>query len=120
VQEKVRLLKEVPDAVRFLLDDDFPMDHAAMDKIKAGAQASAVYASLHEAFGVVSPWNGESAKSAMNDAASSLGIKVGQMMFPLRVALSGKSGGPDLAVILELLGRDRVLRRLKNILGMMA
>ena len=120
VQEKVRLLKEVPDAVRFLLDDDFPMDHAAMDKIKAGAQASAVYASLHEAFGVVSPWNGESAKSAMNDAASSLGIKVGQMMFPLRVALSGKSGGPDLAVILELLGRDRVLQRLKNILGMMA
>jgi glutamyl-tRNA synthetase len=120
VQEKVRLLKEVPDAVRFLLDDDFPMDHAAMDKVKAGAQASAVYASLHEAFGVVSPWNGESAKSAMNDAASSLGIKVGQMMFPLRVALSGKSGGPDLAVILELLGRDRVLQRLKNIPGMMA
>jgi glutamyl-tRNA synthetase len=68
----------------------------------------------------VAAWSGESAKSAMNTAAASLGIKVGQMMFPLRVALSGKSGGPDLAVILELLGRDRVLQRLKNILGMMA
>ncbi|MFM2170249.1 MAG: hypothetical protein RI957_478 [Verrucomicrobiota bacterium] len=120
VQEKVRLLKEVPEAVRFLLDDSFPFDEAAMDKVKAGAHASAVYASLHDAFVLVSPWNGESAKSAMSDAAASLGIKVGQMMFPLRVALSGKSGGPDLAVILELLGRDRVLQRLKNILGMMA
>ncbi len=120
VQEKVRLLTEIPEAVRFLLDDSFPFDDAAVDKVKASANASAIYTSLHDALTGVAAWSGESAKSAMNTAAASLGIKVGQMMFPLRVALSGKSGGPDLAVILELLGRDRVLQRLKNILGMMA
>lgn len=120
VQEKVRHLTEVPEAIRFLLNDAFPLDEAAVDKVKASANASAIYASLHDTLAVVEPWNGESAKSAMNEAAASLGIKVGQMMFPLRVALSGKSGGPDLAVILELLGRGRVLQRLKNILGMLS
>ncbi len=120
VQEKVRLLTEIPEAVRFLLDDSFPFDDAAVDKVKASANASAIYTSLHDALTGVAAWSGESAKSAMNTAAASLGIKVGQMMFPLRVALSGKSGGPDLAVILELLSRERVLQRLKNILGMMA
>jgi glutamyl-tRNA synthetase len=120
VQEKVRLLSEVPDAVRFLLNDVFPFDDAALDKVKTSANASAIYASLHDALAGIAAWNGESAKSAMSEAAAALGIKVGQMMFPLRVALSGKSGGPDLAVILELLGRERVLQRLKNILDLMA
>lgn len=120
VQEKVRLLSEVPDAVRFLLDDAFPFDDAALDKVKTSANASAMYTSLHDALTGVATWSGESAKSAMSEAAALLGIKVGQLMFPLRVALSGKSGGPDLAVILELLGRERVLQRLKNILDLMA
>ena len=120
VQEKVRLLSEVPEALRFLLDDAFPFDAAAIDKVKATANAAAIYGSLHDALAAVSLWNGDSAKSAMSDAATSLGIKVGQMMFPLRVALSGKSGGPDLAVILELLGKERVLARLNNITSLIA
>jgi glutamyl-tRNA synthetase len=34
-------------------------------------------------------------------------------MFPVRVALSGKSGGPDLGDILGLLGREKCAARLK-------
>jgi glutamyl-tRNA synthetase len=35
-------------------------------------------------------------------------------MFPLRVALSGKHGGPDLGTILSLLGRERCMERVRN------
>ena len=35
-------------------------------------------------------------------------------MFPTRVALSGKSGGPDLGAILDILGKDECVRRVKR------
>jgi glutamyl-tRNA synthetase len=115
VQEKVRLLTEVPEAVRFLLEDAFPVDEAALDKVKASGNGAAVMGALHEALAQVGEWTAESAKAAIATAASALGVKAGQMMFPLRVALSGKAGGPDLGVILTLLGRDRSLQRIEQL-----
>lgn len=112
VQEKVRLLTDVPEAVRFLLEDDFPLDAAALEKVKGTAQIDAMLGAMQEAFGALPEWSGELAKAALGTAAGALGVKAGQMMFPLRVALSGKSGGPDLVVIMDLLGRDRCLQRI--------
>lgn len=112
VQEKVRLLTEVPEAVRFLLGDEFPLDAAALEKVKGTAQVDAVLGGIQEAFATLPEWSGELAKAAMGTVAGALGVKAGQMMFPLRVALSGKSGGPDLMVIMNLLGRDRCVQRI--------
>lgn len=112
VQEKVRLLTEVPEAVRFLLGDEFPLDAAALEKVKGTAQVDAVLGGIQEAFAALPEWSGELAKAAMGTVAGALGVKAGQMMFPLRVALSGKSGGPDLMVIMNLLGRDRCVQRI--------
>lgn len=115
VQEKVRLLTEVPEAVRFLLEDGFPVDAAALEKVKAGGNGEAVMRALHEALGQVDEWTAETAKAAIATAAAALGVKAGQMMFPLRVALSGKAGGPDLGVILSLLGRERSVQRIEEL-----
>jgi glutamyl-tRNA synthetase len=109
------LLTEVPEAVRFLLVDDFSTDAAALDKVKAGGNGEAVLRALQEALAQAGEWTAESAKAAIAAAATSLGVKAGQMMFPLRVALSGKAGGPDLGVILTLLGRERSLQRIEQL-----
>jgi glutamyl-tRNA synthetase len=108
----VRLLTEVPEAVRFLLGDEFPLDAAALEKVKGTAQVDAVLGGIQEAFAALPEWSGELAKAALGTAAGALGVKAGQMMFPLRVALSGKSGGPDLVMIMDLLGRDRCVQRI--------
>lgn len=115
VQEKVRLLSEVPEALRFLLVDEFPIDESAWEKIQANAQAGAILQAIHTALAGLGEWNAESAKAALSDAAASMGAKAGAMMFPLRVALSGKAGGPDLMVILALLGRERCLQRIETL-----
>jgi glutamyl-tRNA synthetase len=41
-------------------------------------------------------------------------------MFPLRIALSGKSGGPDLGAILGILGKNECVRRLKRFTDLLA
>jgi len=41
---------------------------------------------------------------------------MGQIMIPLRIALVGGTFGPDLQVIVAMLGKDEVLRRISNLL----
>ena len=114
VKEKVRLLQEVPAAVDFLVKDEFAYDDEAVTKVKGNAQAVPLLAMLAATFSVLSEWSADAAKNALAEVAKEAGAKTGQLMFPLRVALSGRPHGPDLADILNLLGRERCVARLNR------
>jgi glutamyl-tRNA synthetase len=114
VKEKVRLLQEVPAAVDFLLKDDFSYDEEAIAKVKANAQLPTILMILSATFSVLSEWSADAAKLSLGEVAKESGAKAGQLMFPLRVALSGRPHGPDLGDILNLLGRERCVARLNQ------
>ena len=112
VQEKTRLLAEVPGAIAFLLDEDFTYDQDALDKVRNNEAAKNLLGELAEAFNQVDDWS--SAKEVIATTAKAHGAKPGQLMFPTRVALSGQSGGPDLGAILDILGKDESIRRIRR------
>ena len=114
VKEKVRLLSEVPAAVDFLLKDDFAIDGEALAKVRGNASAKPLLAALADAFAAIPSWSADAAKAALAEVAAANGAKPGQLMFPLRVALSGRAHGPDLGDILHLLGRDRCTVRVRS------
>ncbi len=113
VREKVRLLSEVPDALAFLLLDDITIDEEPLAKVKNNPTAKDLLKALAEAFEKLPAWSADSAKHAIGDTAQTNGAKPGQLMFPTRVALSGKGGGPDLGDILAILGQDESVKRLQ-------
>ncbi|WAC19398.1 glutamate--tRNA ligase family protein [Luteolibacter sp. SL250] len=114
VKEKVRLLQEVPSAVDFLILDEFSYDEEAVAKVRANAQLPTILIMLGATFSVLSDWSADAAKQALGEVAKEAGAKAGQLMFPLRVALSGRPHGPDLGDILNLLGRERCVARLNR------
>jgi glutamyl-tRNA synthetase len=111
VKDKVRLLTEVPKAVEFLLRDDFSYDGEAMAKAGANPAVRDVFGKLAELFELIDDWSADAAKAALTEAAASVGAKVGQTMFPLRVALTGRGQGPDMADVLNILGKQRCIAR---------
>lgn len=111
VKEKVRLLGDVPAAVDFLLKDDFSWDEEAVSKARGNPLAGSLLRSLAISFSQIPDWSGAAAKIALEETAIAAGAKPGQLMFPLRVALSGRAHGPDLGDVLTLLGRDRCVTR---------
>jgi glutamyl-tRNA synthetase len=113
VREKVRLLSEVPAAIGFLLADAFDFDPEAVEKVKGNAAAKDLLAALAGDFAALPDWSADAAKHQIGETAKAAGAKPGQLMFPVRVALSGKSGGPDLGDILGLLGREKCATRLQ-------
>lgn len=113
VREKVRLLSEVPAAIGFLLSDTFELDPEAVEKVKGNAAAKDLLAALADDFAALTDWSADAAKHQIGETAKAAGAKPGQLMFPVRVALSGKSGGPDLGDILGMLGREKCVARLR-------
>lgn len=114
VKDKVRLFSDVPAAVDFLLKDDFPFDEEAVAKVRGNAAAGGLLGALATAFEAIPDWSADAAKAALNETAQAAGAKPGQLMFPLRVALSGRGHGPDIGDILTLLGRDRCVTRVRH------
>lgn len=113
VQEKVRLLDELPAVIDFLVGDEYPRDLEAVAKAATNPVAAHLGA-LAERFETVEPWSADAAKAALAECAAAVGVKTGQMMFPLRVALSGRGHGPDLSAVLDILGRERVVSRTRH------
>lgn len=61
-------------------------------------------------------WNESDIKSALNDLANELNVKMGKLMFPLRVLVTGQPGGPDLMPLLDILGQKSSLTRSASVL----
>jgi glutamyl-tRNA synthetase len=114
VKEKVKLLKELPEWTNYFFTDDFPFDPAAVAKSCSAPQTSERLSKLAAACDLVSSWNAASLEAALKALASQLGVKPAELIHPCRVAASGKSAGPSLYHMLETLGRERVLARLRR------
>ncbi len=59
-------------------------------------------------------YGAEEAKSILNNIIEEKGVKLGQVMPALRLAVTGSGSGPDLMEVLEILGSDRVAGRIKT------
>lgn len=52
------------------------------------------------------------AKNTLEEVTSSLGIGTGKILQALRLAITGAGGGPDLMMIMEIIGKNEVTQRI--------
>jgi len=62
-------------------------------------------------------WNRDVLKASYERAAAENEIKIGALVNSTRLALTGKTVGPGLYELTELLGRDCAMARIKHALG---
>jgi glutamyl-tRNA synthetase len=67
---------------------------------------------LREKFAALPDWHKEPLHQALKDTAEALGLKLGKLAQPLRVAVTGGSVSPSIDVTLYLIGREATLTRL--------
>jgi glutamyl-tRNA synthetase len=71
---------------------------------------------LREAFSSLENFDATSIETALKSTAGDLGIKVGALVHPTRLAVTGSNAGPSLYHLLEILGRGKVLARIDRAL----
>ncbi|MBL9136819.1 MAG: glutamate--tRNA ligase [Verrucomicrobiales bacterium] len=113
VQEKGKLLSELPGWVDFyfLPDDALNFDPEAKAKALTPA-ARPLLEKLRERFAALPDFTSPHLEAALKQLATDLQVKAGPLVQPCRVACTGRGVGPSLYHLMEVLGRDRVLRRL--------
>jgi glutamyl-tRNA synthetase len=114
IQTRMAVLSEVSGLLRFLFvtDDAFVIDPAAAEK--SLVDAGAVLTACADALEPVLEWTTEAIQEAMDAALlEGLGLKRGKAYAPVRVAVTGSAVAPPLPESMALLGRERVLARLR-------
>ena len=115
VQEKGKLFRELPTWVDFYFLPDNALNFDPEAKAKAlTAAARPVLQQLRERYAALPDFTAATLEAALKQLAAHLAIKAGPLVQPCRVACTGRSVGPSLYHLLEILGRDRVLARLDH------
>lgn len=113
-RERAQLLSEVPGVIATIFADTVEYDDAAVEKVVSRDGMADVIQALITGLEGVSDWNADVIKPAIGVAAESIGAKMGALMMPCRVAVMGAMGGADLVPVLELLGKEEVIKRLQG------
>jgi len=94
--------------------DDVPTPEPAATEVLAAPRAGEVCAATAAAFASLADWSAESVQSAVRGVGPALGVKGRELFQPIRAALTGRTHGPELPLIAELLGRERCVARLER------
>jgi glutamyl-tRNA synthetase len=110
-RERAKTMKEMAQNSRFFFTRDIELDPKAAAKyLTATAVPALVEVRKHLA--ELSEWSAPSIHGALNALAAHLGVGLGKIAQPSRVAVTGSSVSPPIDATLALLGRERTLARL--------
>ena len=100
----------------FFLVDEPPLDAAAVKQRLDKPGVRDLLASYAAAIGAVEPFEPGPLEESLKLVVEQAGVKVGDLVHAVRVAVTGKTVGPGLYDCLAILGRDRSLARLERAL----
>ncbi|RUM89022.1 MAG: glutamate--tRNA ligase [Thermovibrio sp.] len=116
-REYFTVLSDAPTYMETFLKDDFDLTPEARDFIAESEVRLRVILRFYEK---VENLGGEldqsTFKKLVKELGKELGVKGKNLFMPLRIALTGKMSGPEVPVLAELLGKRRVLKRVRNTL----
>ncbi|MFC7277478.1 glutamate--tRNA ligase [Paractinoplanes rhizophilus] len=112
-QTRIAVLSEIVNYVDFLFLDEPIRDEASWAKAMKGDAAEILDAAA-TAFEALDQWSAEPLKAALEEVGMARELKLGKTQAPVRVAVTGRSVGLPLFESIEVLGRERTLRRLRS------
>lgn len=112
-RERCKTLVEMADASVYFYRAFQAYEEKAAKK-NLTADALPVFTILHDLFAQLSDWEKEPLHNVVINTAEQLGLGLGKVGQPLRVALSGGSSSPAIEVTLWLLGKEATLARIQK------
>lgn len=111
---RIKTLSEFIPATDHFFGDDYSVDAAAVEKHLKNPESKKILAEFTDAVEKIEAFSHSALEEACRSMAENKKIKPAQIIHPTRVAISGKTAGAGLFEMMELLGRDRVLARMRR------
>ncbi len=117
-RERLKRLSEAPEMLSFFFGEELEYDAALL--VPKGMDSAGAKAALEHAVETaegVAEWRRDELERAYRARAAETGLKTGQLFGAVRVAVTGRTAAPPLFDTLAVLGKERVLRRLRAALA---
>ena len=109
---RISTLKEFDDEISPFVSE-LKLDYEKLEILNSKV-AQSLLKNISNEFSQLDNWNGDSAKSIIMQSGKDLSLKGKDLFFPIRTALFGEPKGPDLPVILDILGKEKSINRIQK------
>ena len=114
--DRLKVAGDILTYATFFLVEELTLDPVAVTKRLAKPGTADLLKQFIEAAETVEPFHPETLEPALKSVVETAGKKVGDLIHPVRVAITGTTVGPGLYDCLVILGREKSLARLRNAL----
>jgi len=114
LQERLHFLTDIVEMGAFYFRGEFAYEEQGVSKYFRNEGTTEILTALADEFAKIpeGQFNKETSEQALRALAESRGLKVAQLIHPLRLALTGSTKGPGMFEIADILGRQSCLDRL--------
>ncbi|WP_128925947.1 glutamate--tRNA ligase [Bradyrhizobium guangxiense] len=113
LKERAKTLIELIDGAYFIFADR-PLQLDPKAQALLTQENRKLIGQLHSALEKVETWSGATTEAALRSFAEENSLKLGAVAQPLRAALTGRTTSPGIFEVLDVLGRQESLGRLKD------
>ncbi|MFH1189698.1 MAG: glutamate--tRNA ligase [Candidatus Omnitrophota bacterium] len=111
---RIKALSEFIPATDHFFSDDYPVDEKGAEKFLKPAESKKILLEFAESLEKTGDFSHAALEEACRSMAEEKKIKAGQIIHPTRVAISGKTAGAGLFEMMEMLGKPKVIERMRR------
>lgn len=113
VKLRLKTLSDIKDVAGYFFVDDFEYEEGGLKK-HANAETFEILAGFLPHLAQAADYTASSIEESIRSYAGQNDIKVRQLIHSLRMSVTGKEGGPGLFEVMELIGKDKCLDRIRR------
>lgn len=114
VQSRAKLVSELIEAAAYFFEEISHYDEKGVKKYFTRPDIKKLLEANLEVLETDGPFTLESLELSLRNQAALMGLKAGDLIHPLRLALTGRTNSPGIFEVVVLLGRDRCLQRINQ------
>ena len=116
LRDRIKQWDNVVPMTGYFFTEEYAYDQKSVDKRlkKEGALTSLKL--IRDRFAALAEFNAATTDKVLHDLATEKAVNAGELVHPIRVAVSGTAVGPSLFHMLETMGKDRVPKRIDKTL----
>lgn len=112
--EKIRFLSEIPGKIDYIIKNDIEYDTKAVNKRLRKEGVKEILEKIIPILENDEEFTLESLEKNIKQFCESNDLNAGKVFHPLRVAVSGRMMGPGVFELLEIIGKKRVIERIRE------
>lgn len=114
IRDSIEVLNDIGERAYPFFVDEYEFEEDAVSFIKESETSLDVIKAFYEKVKQAPSIDKDTFKKLTKEIQKELKVKGKQLFMPIRIALTGKTSGVDIATLVEIIGKDRVLKRLER------